>query len=140
MLTRNISLHELRQRARHGFAEEPYPKKWVESRAKKVATIVQRVRDHFAKPAIIVSGYRSPAYNRKIGGSRKSQHKRGRAIDFKIKGVSAKRVHDWVLAQYRAGKMPELGGLGSYPGFTHVDIRKKWRKRLARWGGKRKTT
>lgn len=33
------------------------------------------------RPLRIVSGYRSPAYNRRIGGARNSQHIYGRAAD-----------------------------------------------------------
>lgn len=131
-LTKNIWLRELRQKARHGFRERPYPVKWC-SRALKVARIVQRARNHFGKPAIIVSGYRSPPYNRKIGGARNSRHMSGEAIDFFIKGTSARTVHAWILAEYRAGRMPELGGLGSYAVFTHVDIRPR-KRHLSRWG------
>lgn len=133
-LTKNIWLRELRQRARHGFNEAPYPVRW-HHRATKVARIVQRARDHFGKPALVVSGYRSPPYNRKIGGARNSRHMRGEAIDFRIKGVPAAKVSAWILAEYRAGRMPELGGLGQYPRFTHVDIRTRKRGRLSRWSG-----
>ena len=42
--------------------------------------IVQPVRDHFG-PTVINSGYRGPELNEAVGGSTKSQHTRGEAVD-----------------------------------------------------------
>lgn len=45
---------------------------------------MQRVRNLLGCPVIIISGYRSPAVNRAVGGSENppSQHMRGQAADF----------------------------------------------------------
>ena len=58
--------------------------------------IAQPLRDHFGKPVRINSGYRSPALNDAIGGSKKSQHSKGEAIDLEIDGVSNMEVADWI--------------------------------------------
>ena len=61
-----------------------------------VDEIAQPLRDHFGKPVRINSGYRSPALNDAIGGSKKSQHSKGEAIDLEIDGVSNLEVADWI--------------------------------------------
>jgi uncharacterized protein YcbK (DUF882 family) len=77
-----------------------------------------------SKSIHINSGYRSPAYNKKIGGSTNSQHMQGTAADITIAGLTPKQVA--ALAE-KAGFM----GVGTYPTFTHVDVRPK----KARWNG-----
>jgi uncharacterized protein YcbK (DUF882 family) len=69
----------------------------------------------------IVSSYRSPATNsmlrrRSRGVAKFSQHMLGKAIDFKIPGVS-------VDALRAAGMRLQRGGVGFYPGsFVHMDV------------------
>lgn len=58
--------------------------------------IAQPLRDHFGKPVRINSGYRSPALNEAIGGSKKSQHSKGEALDLEIDGVSNMEVAGWI--------------------------------------------
>ena len=43
---------------------------------------LQRIRDVLGVPVNISSGYRSPALNREIGGSKTSAHMHGLAVDF----------------------------------------------------------
>ena len=43
--------------------------------------IFQPVRDHFDTPIAVTSGYRSDELNKAIGGSAKSQHSKGEALD-----------------------------------------------------------
>jgi hypothetical protein len=43
--------------------------------------VFQPLRDYFGKPIAITSGYRSSALNKAIGGSSKSQHCSGQALD-----------------------------------------------------------
>jgi len=113
-----------------------YPAAWVKSRLTSLCETIESIRSAaWDKPIIIVSGYRSPAYNAKIGGARSSQHMAGRAADIKIKGMTADTVHALVLTLYQEGKLLHLGGLGAYPTFTHVDVRDGGR--LARWTGSR---
>ena len=77
---------------------------------------------HFDKSRVnVVSAYRSPKYNlvlQKKGRnvSRNSQHTHGRAVDFRIPGVSVKRLHRYVRGLH-------LGGVGFYTHsrFIHAD-------------------
>lgn len=64
----------------------------------------------------ILSGYRTIASNKKVGGVEKSQHIQCKALDVRIVGVSTYRT-------WQAAKRSQIGGLGYYPnhGFIHID-------------------
>lgn len=84
----------------------------------ELITVLQDVRDHFGKGVRVTSGVRCEVYNKKIGGSDKSQHILGRAADIQVKGVEPSKVYRYLELKY-AGKL----GLGGYDDFTHVDSR-----------------
>lgn len=58
--------------------------------------ILEPVRNHFGKPVRINSGYRGPALNAAVGGSSKSQHCNGEAVDFEIDGLPNPELAKWV--------------------------------------------
>ena len=58
--------------------------------------ILEPVRNHFGKPIRINSGYRGPALNSAVGGSSKSQHCNGEAVDFEIDGLPNPELAKWV--------------------------------------------
>ena len=84
--------------------------------------IIDRLRGHFGRPIVILSSYRSPAYNRAIGdAATKSYHMQFRALDIAVAGRTPRQVFDQ-LADWRvAGKF--TGGLGLYSTFVHIDTR-----------------
>ena len=90
----------------------------------ELVKVLQDIRTHFGRPITINSAFRTPDYNKKVGGERQSQHLYGRAADIVIPGVSPKKV-----AEYAEKLMPNKGGIGIYPTFTHIDVRSK----KARW-------
>ena len=92
---------------------------------------LQIIRDTIGKPIRIISGYRSPKYNRKIGGARKSQHMKAKAADMVIKGMKPVEVHRIVTGLIKEGKIKK-GGVGLYKYFVHYDVRGF----NARWKGK----
>jgi len=75
------------------------------------------------EPVTILSGYRCPEHNKRVGGARHSQHMKGNAADIVVGGVSPEQV----ATKAEALKFP---GVGRYPFFTHVDVRPDG---LARW-------
>jgi len=76
------------------------------------------------------SGYRSPWWNKKVGGASNSYHKRGMAADFNVAGVRPSQVRVKVRELISQGKLKQ-GGVGAYATFTHYDIRGS----EARWNG-----
>lgn len=68
----------------------------AESLKKVCEKILEPVRKHFNKPVRINSGYRGPALNAAVGGSSKSQHCNGEAVDFEIDGLPNPQLAQWV--------------------------------------------
>ena len=84
--------------------------------------IIDEFRRRIDAPVLITNAYRSPKYNRAIGGALKSQHLEFRAIDFVVRGNSTPA--DWasVLRSMRTEGLFK-GGIGTYNYFVHVDTR-----------------
>jgi uncharacterized protein YcbK (DUF882 family) len=72
----------------------------------------------------IVSGYRSPTYNEKIAGAKKSKHMTAEAADIRIKGYTPKVLFGKVYQWARAGEL-KFKGMGLYDGWIHVDVRQE---------------
>lgn len=133
-LTPNFSLKEFRQHSYHGFGAVDVPTDYRPNIKDLCIHVLQPVRDKIQRPITITSGYRSPAYNRAVGGVWGSQHCWGRAADITTAGIPPTRLARIILDMYNADDIPLLGGLGTYKTFVHVDIRPKRNNRLARWG------
>lgn len=66
-----------------------------------IRDLIQPMRDALG-PIRISSGYRNPALNRAIGGSRKSQHCKGEALDiqfWKDGKMCNEEVYKWVIKE-----------------------------------------
>lgn len=84
--------------------------------------IVDELREKLGRSIVILSSYRSPAYNAPIdGAARKSFHMRFQALDIVVAGVTPRRVFEQLKAWRDAGKFK--GGLGLYSSFVHIDTR-----------------
>ncbi len=92
------------------------------SNVSKLAKNLQVLRDHLGKPIVINSGYRTPAYNARIGGAPASQHKLAKASDIRVSGMTSVQVQKEILKLIAAGKMHN-GGVGLYNTFVHYDVR-----------------
>ena len=68
--------------------------------------ILEPARNHYAIPFAPSSGFRSAHLNEQIGGSARSQHCAGEAVDFEIPGVATN-----VLAQWCQDNLPEFDQL-----------------------------
>lgn len=86
--------------------------------APRLVMVLQSIRSHFGRAVAINSAYRTPAYNNQVHGAVQSQHCYGTAADITVSGVAVGRV-----AAYARALMPDWGGVGVYPGFTHIDVR-----------------
>lgn len=79
-----------------GIDNVPKSKAHLASLKLLVEKVLDPVREHYGAPVIVTSGYRSPALNRAVGGSATSQHSKGQAADFTVKGVSNYEVAEWI--------------------------------------------
>jgi len=92
----------------------------------KLSNQLQFLRDYTGRPITVNSGYRCPDHNKKIGGSKRSQHMLGKAADITIQSLKPAEVFVIIEDLIDMGHMLQ-GGLGLYEkrGFVHYDIRKK---------------
>ncbi len=83
-LSKNLTLKEcLRSKTakRLGIDNTPEDETVIKNLEKVARFIFQPLRDAFGCPIYVSSGYRCPDLNRAIGGSKRSQHMEGRALD-----------------------------------------------------------
>ena len=124
-LSKNFKKSEFKCRDGSGV-----PDKYMDNLIELVENL-QIIRDHIKVPMHIISGYRSPKYNRKFGGARKSQHMKARAADIVVKSLKPTELREIILNLIKEGKIKK-GGVGLYRSFVHYDTR-GWN---ARWKGK----
>lgn len=91
--------------------------------------VLDLLRERVGGPIQILSAYRSPAYNRAIGGAPLSQHVQFRACDIRSDAATPSRLYNILLALRTEGAFS--GGLGRYRTFVHIDTR----GRNATWTG-----
>ena len=100
-LSKNFVLSEITRSntaTRLGINNEP-SKKHLENMQVLITELIQPMRDALG-PIRISSGYRSPQLNRAIGGSSKSQHCKGEALDlqfWKDGSMCNQEIYHWVL-------------------------------------------
>lgn len=99
-----------------------------------VLEVLQPLRDAWRQPLQVVSGYRSPAWNERVGGAKNSTHLTAEGAD--IRPLDPRDV-PMLLATVNdlrtAGLLQRLGGLGIYRGWLHLDARQVGH--LRRWVG-----
>ena len=64
-----------------------------------VVKIADAAREHFGKPAHVISGLRCKQWNAHEGGVANSQHMYGEAIDLRIDGVDSETLRQFVASQ-----------------------------------------
>jgi len=83
--------------------------------------ILQAIRFAINKPIVITSGYRTPAYNTKVGGAANSLHVKGQAVDIQVAGLPPKEVAR-IAEQAGCKGVCYYTRTGSH-GWTHIDSR-----------------
>lgn len=86
---------------------------------------LNRLRSWAGKPVRVNSGFRTHAYNREIGGAKKSKHLLGMAADVFVIEQQISETRAWAREQ-------DFGGIGLYNSFTHLDVfgqNRRWDKR-----------
>jgi len=100
-LSKNFVLSEITRSntaKRLNIDNEP-TKKHLENLQRLISNLIQPMRDQLGAIRI-TSGYRSPTLNRIIGGSSKSQHCKGEALDlqfWKDGQMCNKEIFDWII-------------------------------------------
>ncbi len=121
-LTKNFHLSEFiisQEATRRGIANNPNENEKM--RLKLLCEkVLQPVRDHFNKPVVISSGFRSKELNSAIGGSKTSQHMRGEAADFEIPGMDNYDLARWIEANLNYDQLILEYYNGGNTGWLHV--------------------
>lgn len=103
-----------RHKNNHVPAKNLWPNFWP------TIEIADEVRGRIAKSLRISSAYRSPEYNKSVGGARNSQHVQFRAIDISAPKSTLKSLYKELLAMRKEGHKIAIG---RYPTFIHIDTR-----------------
>ena len=125
-ITANFSLKEFRCKDGTDVPEEYL------GNLRLLCMCLERIRKEYDQPMKIISGFRTPSYNERCGGSKKSKHMEALAADFVIDGVLPSQIGIKIQELESAGELPAGCGLGVYVGrFIHFDARSD----RARWTG-----
>src|SRR5687768_16981461 len=89
-LTQGVA-HDNPDSAAYGLNSYPPESKWDNMR--KTAEVIDEFRKRIGAPIVITNAYRSPKYNKAIGGALHSQHIEFKALDFVVRGNSTPA--DW---------------------------------------------
>tara|TARA_R110000764_G_C10837429_1_gene363635 strand:+ start:155 stop:604 length:450 start_codon:yes stop_codon:yes gene_type:complete len=98
-ITKHFTLEELTRSdtaVRFGIDNEPGSEE-TENLVRVCDMILEPIRHRYDTPILPSSGYRCLELNRKIGSSDKSQHTKGQAVDFEVKGVPNMEVASWIM-------------------------------------------
>lgn len=92
---------------------------------------LQPIRDKLNKAMIITSGYRNVRVNQLAGGAAASQHLKGQAVDFKIKGMTPKQIVEFICSS--GVEYDQL--INEYDKWVHVSfVKGKNRKQVLKIG------
>jgi|TARA_B110000971_G_scaffold4583_1_gene4593 uncharacterized protein YcbK (DUF882 family) len=94
---------------------------FVKKNVQELAENLQVIRDVYGK-IDLTNAYRCKEHNADVGGSVNSQHLKGKAADIKSSDIKPKDMAAIVDDLMKCESF-ELGGIGIYNTFTHVDIR-----------------
>lgn len=93
----------------------------------KTARLADAIRARIGRPIKVISAYRSPAYNKAIGGADSSRHMWFQALDLTCRGLRPADLYD--AACHIAARDKVKAGIGLYDWGIHIDT--GWHER--RW-------
>ena len=71
-------------------------KEYLDNLVSLANDILEPLRDILKEPIYINSGFRGEALNRKVGGSKTSQHSQGEAVDIRVKSKTAEQLFNLI--------------------------------------------
>ena len=125
-ITEHFHLGEFAQPRKRGFPAETYPhwnEGWLKERLVPLCESLEVIREAIGQNLYILSGYRTKAYNKAVGGALHSQHCEGRAADIFAFDMPAPKLQEVITQLMKDGKLPKVRGFGRYPKFSHIDVR-----------------
>ena len=91
-----------------------------------VAAHLELIRDKFG-PVRVISGYRSPAVNKAVGGSKTSAHRFAMAADITVATASVEKLAAWCVANLTDyDQVISEFGQWVHVGFTHGHPREEY--------------
>jgi len=134
-LTPHFNIKEFRCHDGTGYVQglrkyQGLSRRKAKSRAKELALLLEKVRaKHGNKPLRLNSVYRTPAYNRLIGGALGSAHTRGFAVDVATPHNKTQEQHHKVM------RAVFPNGVGNYPTQKFVHGDRDWILGERNWNG-----
>jgi len=127
-LSKNLSLDEViySQTALRRDIDNTPTEEHIENLKYVAEKIFQPIREHFGVPIYVSSGYRSKDLNEAIGGSPRSFHSHGMALDLdqdgRNKGVSNADVFNFIKDNLQFTELIWEFGNENNPNWVHVAI------------------
>jgi len=124
-LSKNLTLAEVtKSTTAKRLGIDNTPDEWTTENLRQVAiNIFQPLRDSFGCPIYVSSGYRSAELNTAIGGSARSQHVEGRALDLDadVYGrCTNSQVFNWIKDNLEFDQLIWEFGDQDNPDWVHV--------------------
>lgn len=126
MLSKNLSLAEVltsQTAIRRGIRNVPSAQA-IANLEYIAEHVFQKIRDHFGVPIRVSSGYRSPELNVAVGGSHRSQHTTGQALDLQgTNGVTNAEIFEYIKDHLDFDQLIWEYGDQQEPAWVHVSYR-----------------
>ena len=124
-LSKNLSLLEVTKSiTAKRLGIDNTPDDWVTENLKQIAeNVFQPLRNHFGRPIYVSSGYRSADLNTAIGGSLRSQHVEGRALDLDADvfgRITNSKIFDYIRENLTFDQLIWEFGDEDNPDWVHV--------------------
>lgn len=124
-LSKNLSLAEVtKSTTAKRLGIDNTPDEWTIQNLKQIAiNVFQPLRDAFGFPIYVSSGYRSAELNTAIGGSARSQHVEGRALDLDADvfgGCTNSQIFNWIKENVEFDQLIWEFGDDDNPDWVHV--------------------
>ena len=124
-LSKNLTLAEVtKSTTAKRLGIDNTPDEWTTENLRQVAiNIFQPLREAFGCPIYVSSGYRSAELNTAIGGSSRSQHVEGRALDLDADvygGCTNSQVFNWIKENVEFDQLIWEFGDEDNPDWVHV--------------------